>query len=58
LKDTGAEKFVSTHDEDKHATGIVNKVVNQLRYNAEDIYKDGFLGPRFLNLTNYEPQVI
>lgn len=58
LKDTGAEKFVSTHDEDKHASGIVNKLVNQLRYSAEDIYKDSFIGPKFINLTNYEPQFI
>ncbi|MEY4727985.1 MAG: hypothetical protein RLZZ390_509, partial [Bacteroidota bacterium] len=58
LNDTCAEKFVSTHDEDKHASGFVNKVVKQLRFSAEDIYKDPQLGPKFLNINNYQLQEV
>ncbi len=58
LNDTCAEKFVSTHDEDKHAAGFVNMVVKQLRFSAEDIYKDTQLGPKFLNINNYQLQEV
>lgn len=56
LRDTQAEKFVSTHDEDKHAKGLVSRMANVIRYSVEDIFNHQELGSKFINIADYQPQ--
>jgi hypothetical protein len=56
LRDTQAEKFVSTHDEDKHAKGLVSRMANVVRYSVEDIFNHQELGSKFINIADYQPQ--
>jgi hypothetical protein len=58
LKDSGAERFVSTHDEDKHATGLVSRLAKVIRYSADDIRRNELLGARFLNIPDYKTHML
>lgn len=58
VRDTKTEKFVSTHDEDKHARGLVSRMAKVVRYTAEDIFNHSELGSKFLNITDYQPHVL
>lgn len=58
MRDSKAERFASTHDEDKHATGLVSRLARVMRHSAEDIHRHEFLGTRFLNIADYEQHLI
>jgi hypothetical protein len=49
---------VSTHDEDKHATGLVSRLAKVIRYSADDIRRNELLGARFLNIPDYKTHML
>jgi L-ascorbate metabolism protein UlaG (beta-lactamase superfamily) len=49
---------VCTHDEDKHATGLVSKLAKIKRISAQELAKDELFKKQILEINDYQPMMI
>lgn len=52
------KQIIATHDEDKHARGLVSKLAKIKRTKASDLSSISLLSDRILDLTDYNPVTI
>ena len=58
IRATGARRFVSSHDEDKHASGLVPLLAKIGKNTAERIKNIPYLSERYITVPDYEQHLI